>query len=221
LKFIAYLVVLFGFSSSLAGPKEDFFKAVDIDAAHIVSAMLAQGFDPNERDDKGQVPLFLALRSESRQVAAALLANPKTDIDAVNPHGETPVMMAAMRGDLALTRQLLDRGASVQREGWTPLHYAASGPDPKVVGLLLDRGAAIDARSPNGTTPLMMAARYGAIDAAEPGNCERLDFRVGVPLTRPMAAGRLARSSRGAYIGDIPKPELRPCRKKPWYTTRS
>jgi hypothetical protein len=28
--------------------------------------------------------------------------------------------------------------------------------------LLLDRGAPIDAKSPNGSTPLMMAARYGA-----------------------------------------------------------
>jgi ankyrin repeat protein len=30
-----------------------------------------------------------------------------------------------------------------------------------VVALLLERGAAIEARSPNGTTALMMAARYG------------------------------------------------------------
>jgi hypothetical protein len=30
------------------------------------------------------------------------------------------------------------------------------------VALLLDKGAPVDARSPNGTTPLMMAARYGA-----------------------------------------------------------
>ncbi len=76
-------------------------------------------------------------------------------------------MMAALRGDLALTRQLLERGAKVNRDGWTPLHYAASGPEPKVVALLLDRGASIDAPSPNGTTPLMMAARYGSIDAAD------------------------------------------------------
>ncbi len=33
--------------------------------------------------------------------------------------------------------------------------------------LLLDRGAPIDARSPNGTTPLMMAARYGSERSVE------------------------------------------------------
>lgn len=167
LKIIRYLIVAAFVSSAFAGPKEDFFKAVDIDAANVVTGLLAQGFDPNERDDQGQVPLFLALRSESRKVAAVLLAHPKVEVDVANPHGETPVMMAALRGDLALTRALLDRGARIAREGWTPLHYAASGPEPKVVELLLERGAPIDALSPNGTTPLMMAARYGAIDAAD------------------------------------------------------
>jgi len=34
-------------------------------------------------------------------------------------------------------------------------------PDAQIVRLLLDKGAKIDARSPNGNTPLMMAARYG------------------------------------------------------------
>jgi ankyrin repeat protein len=41
------------------------------------------------------------------------------------------------------------------------LHYAATGPEPKLVALLLERGAQVDAPSPNGSTALMMAARYG------------------------------------------------------------
>ena len=61
---------------------------------------------------------------------------------------------------------LLARGGQVNRAGWTPLHYAASGPEPKLVALLLERGALIEAHSPNRTTPLMMAARYGANDSA-------------------------------------------------------
>ncbi|GAB4125001.1 MAG: ankyrin repeat domain-containing protein [Rubrivivax sp.] len=174
---------------AVAGPKEDFFKAVDLDAAHILTRMLAEGFDPNQRDDQGQVPLFVALRSESRQAVAALLADPRTEIDAVNAHGETPVMMAALRGDLASTRQLLERGARVSREGWTPLHYAASGPEPRLLELLLDRGAPIDARSPNGTTPLMMAARYGAIDGAD--------------LLLRRGADRALRNERGLTAADF------------------
>lgn len=167
LKFWAYLVVVIFVSSADADAKDEYFKALEIDAPHIVSRLLVGGLDPNQRDEQGQVGLYLALRASSLKAAEALLAHPRLDIDAVNPAGETPMMMAALRGNLEFTRRLLDRGAGLHREGWTPLHYAASSPEPGVVSLLLDRGARIDARSPNGTTPLMMAARYGAIDAAD------------------------------------------------------
>ncbi len=145
-----------------AGAYEDFFRAVNVDDARTVSALLGRGFDPNAADERGQVALFLALRGGSPKVAEALLANPATRIDTANASGETPLMMAALRGEATWSQRLLDRGAAVNRDGWTPLHYAASGPEPKTVALLLDRGARIDAPSPNGSTPLMMAARYGA-----------------------------------------------------------
>ena len=132
-----------------------------------MNQLLERGFDPNAADEKGQVGLYLALREGSLQVAEALLKHPGLKVDAVNAADETPLMMAALRGNLEWTQRLLDRGAQLNRKGWTPLHYAASGPEPKVVSSLLDRGAEIEARSPNGTTPLMMAARYGAYDAAE------------------------------------------------------
>jgi ankyrin repeat protein len=166
-KAFVYIVVISCSFSAHAGPKEEFFHAVSIDAAHIVQSLLKSGIDPNVRDDQGQVALFLALRAEATKVTAVLLAHPGVEVDAVNGNGETPVMMAALRGDLAVVRTLLDRGAALNRDGWSPLHYAASGSSTQLVAWLLDRGAAIDAGSPNGTTPLMMAAGYGAIDSAD------------------------------------------------------
>jgi hypothetical protein len=144
-----------------AGAYEDFFKAIEADSGAAVAQLLARGFDPNTPDEKGQLPLYLALRGESYKAAAALLTSPATQIDKANPVGETPVMMAAMRGSMEWTRRLVERGAQVQREGWTALHYAATGPEPAVLAYLLERGAQVDARAPNGSTALMMAASYG------------------------------------------------------------
>ncbi|MDP1901994.1 MAG: ankyrin repeat domain-containing protein [Rubrivivax sp.] len=161
MRYVAYLVVALMFHPALAGSYEDFFRAVNVDNDRAVAALLSRGFDPNAPDEKGQVGLFLALRDGSPKVVAALLAHPQVKIDAPNASNETPVMMAALRGEMEWVARLLDRGAKINRPGWSPLHYAAAGPEPQVVALLLDRGAQMEASSPNRTTPLMMAARYG------------------------------------------------------------
>jgi hypothetical protein len=140
---------------------------VNADNARTVRALLERGFDPNSPDEKGQVALYLAIREGSLTVADALLQHPQLKVDATNAADETPVMMAALRGNIEWTQRLLERGAQINRPGWAPLHYAASGPEIKLLTLLLDRGASIEATSPNRTTPLMMAARYGPHDAAE------------------------------------------------------
>jgi len=166
-RLVAYLVVVMTTSWASADDAVDFFRAVNVDNDRAVKALLARGFDPNMPNPQGQVGLFLAMRDESPKVAFALLAHPAIRIDAPTAEGETAAMMAALRGNLEWTRMLLERGAALNRSGWAPLHYAASGPEVAVVRLLLERGAHIDAVSPNGTTALMMAARYGSFDSAE------------------------------------------------------
>ncbi|MBP6599359.1 MAG: ankyrin repeat domain-containing protein, partial [Giesbergeria sp.] len=78
--------------------------------------------------------------------------------------GESALMLAAIKGHTEIVKALLAREADVNKTGWTPLHYAASGGQEQqaaIVALLLEQHAYIDAGSPNGSTPLMMAAQYG------------------------------------------------------------
>ena len=150
-----------------ADATEDLFIGVIRDNAGYVTGAVRRGVDPNVRDANGQTGLVIAMREENLKAAEALLASPGIDVDAANAAGETPLMLAAIKGRIDWCRRLLDRGAKVDRPGWTPLHYAASGPEPKVIALLLDRGARIDAESPNRSTPLMMAARYGTEDGVK------------------------------------------------------
>lgn len=156
------LTVAIGFSSAFAGAYDDFFRAVETDNGSVVQALLQRGFDVNSRDNKGQTGLYLALRGGSFKVADVLMKAPRLDVNALNEAGESPLMMAALKGQADWSNRLLDQGAKLDKIGWAPLHYAASGPEVAVVKLLLDRGASIDAGSPNGSTPLMMAAQYGS-----------------------------------------------------------
>ena len=160
-KNIFYLFVLFTTCTALAGSYEDFFVAVKRNDGGSVTELLQRGFDPNTPDPSGNIALVLALQAENFAVAEALMARPGLNVNSLNQSGESALMMAALRGNLAWCERLLARGASINKAGWTALHYAAAGPEPKVVKLLLDRGAVVDAESPDKTTPLMMAARYG------------------------------------------------------------
>lgn len=159
-----YLIALLGVSSARAGAYDDFFKAVQNDDVAVVLRLLQRGFDPNSRDEQGQVALFLSLREGSLRVAQVLMQSPDLQVDLPNAADETPLMIAALKGHTEWVRRLVERGAQVNRPGWAPLHYAATGAPPALAGWLLDHGAQIDARSPNGSTPLMLAARYGSED---------------------------------------------------------
>lgn len=174
--------------STRAGAYEDFFRAIEVDDASALRRLLERGMDPNTRDPKGQHGLYLALRGSAGKVVAVLLQHPQTEVDATNAVGETPLMMAALRADLAAMKALLDRGARAQRDGWTALHYAASSPAVEPVRLLLDLGVDVDARAPNGNTPLMLAARWG--------------HEASVDLLLARGADRRLRNARGHDAAD-------------------
>lgn len=137
------------------------------DHAGVVMSLLLAGVDPNVRDAQRNTALHVAVREDSGKAVEALLKSPGVDVNAINQAGETPLMLAAIRGQLDLVKLLVERGALVNDAGWSALHYAAAGPNEHVVRFLLGRGADIDARSPNGTTPLMMAAGYGGLSGAD------------------------------------------------------
>jgi len=166
-KLVAYLLIAIGYSGAYAGPAEDFFSAIKRDDAWAVSSLLQRGFDANTVSPERQFGLYLALREPSLKAAQVLIDWPRTDVDARNAVDESPLMMAALKGHLALARRLIERGADVNKPGWTPLHYAATGGQVALIQLLLDKHAYIDAESPNGTTPLMMAAQYGTLAAVK------------------------------------------------------
>lgn len=200
LKKIVYIVVAVVCSSAGAGSYDDFFIAIKNDNAGVLTNLLARGFDPNTRDPKGQPGLTLAIQQGASKAAKILLDGPGIDVNALNEAGESALMMAALKGDLTSAQLLLDRGAKVNQPGWSALHYAATGPDPRLVRLLLERGAAIDAESPNGSTPLMMAAQYGSEDSvrlllergADPGKRNERRLRA-VDFARLAGRDALAR----------------------------
>jgi uncharacterized protein len=164
---LLYLAVFASTFSASAGSFDDFFRAVRSDNAGGVVELLNRGFDPNTRDEHGQTGLLIALREPSPKVIQVLLDSPKTNVELRNAKDESPLMMAALKGQQDLVTKLIARDADINKPGWAPLHYAATNGHVAIMKQLLDNHAFIDAQSPNGSTPLMMAAMYGSTAAVQ------------------------------------------------------
>jgi uncharacterized protein len=164
-----------------AGSFDDFFRAITRDDVRTIDRLVARGFDLNTRDERDIPPLILALQIDSMRVAQYLVAHADTRLNDTNAAGESSLMLAALRGNVQLVDAILDRHVPVNQPGWTALHYAASHNGPSATTLIqrfLDRYAYIDAESPNGTTPLMMAARYGSEESVRLLLDAGADFQV-------------------------------------------
>ena len=137
----------------------------------------------------GITPLKLAAENGNPAITAMLL-KAGADANAATPEGETVLMTAARTGNYNVIRALVSAGAKVnsteQWQGQTPLMWAASQNNAEAVRALIESGADKNAKSKElsfpefkfetsgmvvtvlprgGWTPLMYAARDGAIDA--------------------------------------------------------
>ena len=167
IKYIIYLIVLFGYSFVYSGSYEDFFSAIKRDDEQAVVRLLNLGFDGNVRDPKGEHALHLAVREPSLKVINTLLGWNKIEVEPRNAQDESPLMIASIKGLTPVAARLLAQGADVNKPGWTALHYAATSGHLDIMRMLLEKYAYIDASSPNGSTPLMMASMYGTSAAVK------------------------------------------------------
>ena len=166
-RFILYLYVYIGYSSVLAGSYDDFFKAIKEDNPVVLSNLRNRGFDVNTISPQGEYALILAFREPRLKAARVLIGWPNLNAEVRSAQDESPLMLAALHGLLAECQGLIEQGADVNKPGWAPLHYAATNGHLAVMQLLIDENAYLDAESPNGSTPLMMAAHYGTPSAVK------------------------------------------------------
>uniref|UniRef100_A0A1I8AYC2 ANK_REP_REGION domain-containing protein n=1 Tax=Meloidogyne hapla TaxID=6305 RepID=A0A1I8AYC2_MELHA len=144
----------------------------------VAQTLLAFGANPNAKDDKGQTPLHLAAENDYPDVVKLFLKmkqNNHAVLTAVDHSGFTCAHIAAMKGSLAVVRELMmiDKVQSFLRL-WlymlkqkileaTTLHMASSGGHSRIVKILLENGASPDDENANGMTPLCLAAWNGHV----------------------------------------------------------
>jgi ankyrin repeat protein len=148
----------------------------------------------------------------------------------VDENGNTPLHLAALRGDAEEVDALLARGADAKaanKRGGTPLHYGSGS--ERIVRALLAAGAKADILSEDGMTPLMSAVMRGTafpvakllVDAGADVNAAHPDDKIGTLAlaifggdrrtvrlllergAKPDAKGEVTPLAQATFVGDI------------------
>ncbi len=159
--------------------------------AKTVDLLLAAGGNVKAANHYGVSPLLVASEEGDAGIIGRLL-KAGADANSAGPDGETALMLAARTGKVDAIKLLASHGANVNAKesfmGETPLIWAAAENNADAVRMLVEFGANVNMRSapveypkqdpadpddyvpsaaPKGDwTPLMYAARQGALDAA-------------------------------------------------------
>ena len=122
---------------------DELVRAVTIQRESLIDLCLIERVDPNGHDAQGRTPLLIATSQQDWKTARRLL-DVGAAVDLADKNGFTPVMAAAMHGDLEMFRLLLVRSTNLHPEkpcadGQDLLALALDGGNPEVIKTVLER----------------------------------------------------------------------------------
>ena len=127
----------------------------------------------NLRDDNGQTALHHAVQCFdpiSCEILSCLIEHGGDVNCSTYENRHTPLMIAAETGQMKLVTFLIEHGANLDcrdKDDQTALHYAVCGSDVscEILSYLIENGAEVNAFTRRDNTPLMLACKYGHLNA--------------------------------------------------------
>ncbi|XP_058621919.1 ankyrin repeat and SAM domain-containing protein 6-like [Onychostoma macrolepis] len=111
---------------------------------------------PQPDDEKKRPDVFHALKLGNAQLVKEIVEEDASQVNVSNADGASPLMMAAVSGQLEVVQLLVDKHADMDRQdsvhGWTALMQATYHGNKDVVKFLLNQGADVNLRAKNGYT---------------------------------------------------------------------
>ncbi|XP_033854195.3 ankyrin repeat and SAM domain-containing protein 6-like [Acipenser ruthenus] len=111
---------------------------------------------PQSGEEKRRPDVFHALKLGKCQLVKEILDEDPGQVNIANPDGASPLMIAAVNGQLDIVQLLVEGNADIDKQdsvhGWTALMQATYHGNKDVVKYLLNQGADVHLRAKNGYT---------------------------------------------------------------------
>ena len=130
-------------STRIAISPDELVRAVTIQRDSLVDLCLMERVDPNGRDAQGRTPLLIATSQQNWKTARRLI-NAGAAVDLADRNGFTPIMAAAMHGDLEMFQLLLAHSTNLHPEkpcadGQDLLSFALDAGNPEIIKAVVQR----------------------------------------------------------------------------------
>jgi ankyrin repeat protein len=165
---------------------DELVRAVTIQRDSLIELCLIERVDPNGRDAQGRTPLLIATSLQDWKTAHRLL-DVGARVDLADTNGFTPLMAAAMHGNAATFRLLLDRSSNLRPEvpcadGRDLLGSALDGSNQEIIETVVERLPP--------ASQWTTSTRRALTAALQAGNKERLRRLLGKHSAPPTPEGR-------------------------------
>ncbi|KAL1006456.1 hypothetical protein UPYG_G00072630 [Umbra pygmaea] len=178
---------------------------------------------PQPDDEKRRPDVFSALKLGNSQLVKEILEEDPSQVNMANPDGASPLMIAAVSGQLEVVQLLVEKSADVDKQdgvhGWTALMQATYHGNKDVVKYLLGKGADVNLRAKNGYTAFDLVMLLNDPDT----ELVRLLASVCMQVDKGKQRGRtlLTRSRSRHSLNNVPVPPHDRGGLKSWWNRMS
>lgn len=126
--------------------------------------LLERGALIDAKQADGRTPVYQAASAANANAVLKLLMDKGADANLATANGQTPLMAASGRGDVAAMNLLLQKKADVHAKngaGATAMMAASGSRNPRAAALLIDKGADVNALTKRSESALANAATAG------------------------------------------------------------
>uniref|UniRef100_A0A3Q3H2Q1 Ankyrin repeat and sterile alpha motif domain containing 6 n=1 Tax=Labrus bergylta TaxID=56723 RepID=A0A3Q3H2Q1_9LABR len=180
---------------------------------------------PQTDDERRRPDVFSALKLGNSQLVKEILEEDPTQVNSSNQEGATPLMMAAVSGQLEVVQLMVEKKADIDKQdgvhGWTALMQATYHGNKDIVKYLLGQGADVNLRAKNGYTAFDLVMLLNDPDTELVRLLASVCMQVDKDKSKHRGRALMTRSKSRQSLNNVPVPPDDKGGLKSWWSRMS
>ncbi|XP_067342406.1 ankyrin repeat and SAM domain-containing protein 6-like isoform X2 [Channa argus] len=180
---------------------------------------------PQTDDGRKRPDVFSALKFGNSHLVKEILEEDPAQVNSSNQEGASPLMMAAVSGQLEVVQLMVEKKADIDKQdavhGWTALMQATYHGNKDIVKYLLSQGADVNLRAKNGYTAFDLVMLLNDPDTELVRLLASVCMQVDKDKSKHRSRTLMTRSKSRQSLSNVPVPNDEKGGLKSWWNRMS